>query len=298
MHRNDRKDSSTPHKTQLSGAGLCHDILSFFTTPPSATPGALAFDLPFLECLRDACGAEAASIWRLDSKSRLELVLSTDITAPADIAKVKTIGLTRGMGVSGQAVLHRRTLGFSKEGDRILHDGQMDKALGRTTFSMVSSPIVWGTRTVYGVVNVVNVSDIMPLEGLKEVTEIAARLYAEALLCSGKYDAPDHAEVAGRYPFLVYSPDGPYADVVAQCELYAQSDDPVLLLGETGTGKELFAKVIFNASQRPKPHLAMDCGASVPERVADELFGHVKGAFTGAEKETEGFVGDTGHLRA
>lgn len=63
----------------------------------------------------------------------------------------------------------------------------------------------------------------------------------------------------------------------------AVHDVPVLVLGETGTGKELFAEAIFAASERVgKPFIAVNCGAIAPELANSELFGHVKGAFTGA----------------
>jgi transcriptional regulator with PAS, ATPase and Fis domain len=63
----------------------------------------------------------------------------------------------------------------------------------------------------------------------------------------------------------------------------AAHDVPVLILGETGTGKELFAEAIRAASDRAqKPFIAVNCGAIAPELASSELFGHVKGAFTGA----------------
>ncbi|MFL9925050.1 RNA repair transcriptional activator RtcR family protein [Herbaspirillum lusitanum] len=63
----------------------------------------------------------------------------------------------------------------------------------------------------------------------------------------------------------------------------AAHDVPVLILGETGTGKELFAEAICAASERAeKPFIAVNCGAIAPELANSELFGHVKGAFTGA----------------
>lgn len=64
---------------------------------------------------------------------------------------------------------------------------------------------------------------------------------------------------------------------------------PVLILGDTGTGKELFAEAIHRASERKgKPFVAVNCGAIPKDMVNSELFGHLKGAFTGAVAERPG----------
>src|SRR5690554_1169250 len=74
-----------------------------------------------------------------------------------------------------------------------------------------------------------------------------------------------------------------------ELKLVAQSDLPLLLLGETGVGKELFARFIHQHSQRSsKPMLHINC-AALPESLAEsELFGHVKGAFSGATQDRPG----------
>lgn len=66
-------------------------------------------------------------------------------------------------------------------------------------------------------------------------------------------------------------------------------DVPVLVLGESGTGKELFAEAIHDASRRSdKPFIAVNCGAIPKELANSELFGHIKGAFTGAVAARKG----------
>jgi transcriptional regulator with PAS, ATPase and Fis domain len=69
----------------------------------------------------------------------------------------------------------------------------------------------------------------------------------------------------------------------------AAYDVPVLILGETGTGKELFAEAIHAASRRSEgPYIAVNCGAISPELATSELFGHRKGSFTGAINDHKG----------
>jgi DNA-binding NtrC family response regulator len=69
----------------------------------------------------------------------------------------------------------------------------------------------------------------------------------------------------------------------------APTDIPVLILGDSGTGKELIARSIHNHSKRRKNRLVvMNCAGFAPTILEDELFGHVKGAFTGANNDREG----------
>jgi DNA-binding NtrC family response regulator len=71
----------------------------------------------------------------------------------------------------------------------------------------------------------------------------------------------------------------------------APTDCNVLISGESGTGKELFARYLHNHSQRTRgPFLAINCGAFNEELLANELFGHIKGAFTGAHADKKGLL--------
>jgi len=73
--------------------------------------------------------------------------------------------------------------------------------------------------------------------------------------------------------------------------LLAPTDSPVLILGESGTGKELAARAIHNNSKRRNgPFIAVNCGAVSETLFASQLFGHVKGAFTGADRDQKGFI--------
>ncbi len=78
--------------------------------------------------------------------------------------------------------------------------------------------------------------------------------------------------------------------IVAKARLIAPRSVPVLIEGDSGTGKELLARAIHNASiRKEKPFVAVNCGAIPSELIESELFGHEKGAFTGAEKQRIGY---------
>lgn len=78
--------------------------------------------------------------------------------------------------------------------------------------------------------------------------------------------------------------------VMERVELVAHSDVPVLILGETGTGKELVARALHvRGSRHQGPFIRVNCGAIPSELIDSQLFGHEKGSFTGAEQSRQGW---------
>jgi two-component system NtrC family response regulator len=90
-----------------------------------------------------------------------------------------------------------------------------------------------------------------------------------------------------------------FLDLLARAEKFSKFDYPVLIYGETGVGKELFARYIHEHSPRAKaPFLPVNCGALPAGLFESELFGYVRGAFSGALQNTRGLVrsADSGTL--
>jgi transcriptional regulator with GAF, ATPase, and Fis domain len=84
--------------------------------------------------------------------------------------------------------------------------------------------------------------------------------------------------------------DGGLKPVMERVDMVGRSDVPVLILGETGSGKEVIARAIHNRSPRVAgPFLRVNCGAIPPELIDSELFGHEKGSFTGATATRRGW---------
>ncbi len=103
----------------------------------------------------------------------------------------------------------------------------------------------------------------------------------------------EHAEAAEDGPIrhfgLLIGESPAMQTVYEQIEKVARTDSPVLVLGETGTGKELIAEAIHRASGRAGQFVAVNCGSLSRELAGSELFGHEKGSFTGAVRKHLGF---------
>jgi len=134
------------------------------------------------------------------------------------------------------------------------------------------------------------VANIIPIKINNEIVRVVATLHRisqiqkmeqrirEELYLKGHVAENTFEDVIGQSPAI--------AQAKEEAENYAQVDSPLLIYGETGTGKELFAQAIHNTSPRKNnPFLAFNC-AAIPESLLEsELFGYVGGAFTGAKKE-------------
>ncbi|WOX05967.1 sigma-54 interaction domain-containing protein [Microbulbifer pacificus] len=131
-------------------------------------------------------------------------------------------------------------------------------------------------------------------EGVQRV-EIPFEIAAEYLPIAGSVGSRAISELS-----TVTAPaNAAFADIItqnpqmerlkAQAAILAVREVPVLVYGESGTGKELFARAIHNTSSRSaRPFVAVNCGAFPSELIDSILFGHKKGAFTGASADQEG----------
>ncbi|MEL6183524.1 MAG: sigma 54-interacting transcriptional regulator [Myxococcota bacterium] len=119
-----------------------------------------------------------------------------------------------------------------------------------------------------------------------------ARLGPRALLQAGKVQlrfetAPEGSEPERIHGMVVASPA--LRRVFRQVDKYADSPEPVVVLGPSGSGKEGIAAALHSASRRrSRPFVPLNCGALSPALVESELFGHAQGAFTGATTATGG----------
>jgi len=124
----------------------------------------------------------------------------------------------------------------------------------------------------------------VPFEIAAEYVPAADTISTDKLVQLAGLDAP----VDAAFDSIVTQSERMLA-LKAQAQILAAKQIPVLIYGETGTGKELFARAIHNAGPRSAaPFVAVNCGAIVPELIDSTLFGHKKGAFTGAITDRPG----------
>ncbi|GAH60419.1 unnamed protein product, partial [marine sediment metagenome] len=129
-------------------------------------------------------------------------------------------------------------------------------------------PIRINDETVRTVVTFQKVSQVQKIE-----QKIREKLYLKGNVAENTFN-----DIIGQSQI--------FRSLKEEAKNYAQIDSPVLLYGETGTGKELFAQAIHNHSpRRNKSFVAFNCAALPESLLESELFGYVGGAFTGAKKE-------------
>lgn len=128
-------------------------------------------------------------------------------------------------------------------------------------------PIIVEQRTVGAIATFENITKIQEVEG-----HIRKKTHAKGLLAKYKFH-----DILGQSPAI--------QETIRFAQQYSRADSNILLVGETGTGKELFVQSIHNLSSRKdKPFIAVNC-AAIPEHLLEsELFGYAEGAFTGAAK--------------
>ena len=142
------------------------------------------------------------------------------------------------------------------------------KELGDIILSVDYTPVIDNDYTAGVVISFQNITNVQKLEG-----HIRKKLSEKGLYA--KYSFKD----------IIHS-SKIVDDTIKIAKRYAQSSSNIMLVGETGTGKEIFAQSIHNASKRKEgPFVAINCASLTENLLESELFGYVEGAFTGAAKK-------------
>jgi DNA-binding NtrC family response regulator len=241
------------------------------------------------ERLATALRCERATIWLVDAEQG-DLV--------ARVARLPELPALRQPTERGIAGYVART-GEIVRVDDAQRDARFDRSVdlvtGFTTRSMLVAPIRDGASApLRGVVQLLNRLDgaTFDEEDERYVAALGAQLARALALTTLRAAEPLDPGVTLRGPFnRIVGRSAALRAVYERVALAAQTDAQVLLRGETGTGKGLFARAIHvNSARQAGPFVTVDCTTLPAQLVESELFGHERGAFTGADRRVPGKV--------
>ncbi|MFO0761303.1 MAG: sigma-54-dependent Fis family transcriptional regulator [Byssovorax sp.] len=239
------------------------------------------------ERLARALRAERATIWLCDAEH------GDLVTRVAVLPELPALRQPMDRGIAGYVARTGEVVRVDDASSDPRFDPSADKATGYTTRSMLVAPIREDERApTRGVVQILNreggtfdADDEQYLIALGTqlaraltLTTLRAPAGGPGLVLQGPFN-----RIVGRGPAI--------RAVYERVQLAAQTDATVLLRGETGTGKGLFARAIHvNSKRQAKPFVTVDCTTLPAQLVESELFGHERGAFTGADRRVPGKV--------
>ena len=249
--------------------------------------------------------AEAASVLLLDPEKAAFIFESA--TGP-EAKRLVGQQFDATLGIAAQAVKARRAIRVDDVSLSSAFFNGIDAVTGRKTRSLIAAPLIHADRDqgearVLGVVEVLNPNGRTAFNDRDlELLQVFANLTAAAAGNAQAYqnrrrERPDGED--DETPKAVPSQSGRPVQIVGRspalkrmielCKKVALSNATVLLYGETGTGKELAARTIHECSERKGgPFIAINCAALPENLLESELFGHEKGAFTGADRTKPG----------
>ncbi|RKG87942.1 sigma-54-dependent Fis family transcriptional regulator [Corallococcus terminator] len=247
----------------------------------------------FLQTLVDRIAitlqADRGTLWLLDPVRR-EL-----FSRAAHLPEVAQIRVKLGQGVAGYVAEAGEPVHVPDPRGERRFFADIDRMTGYRTISLAAVPLRDAAGGVYGVLQVLNRLGGGPFteDDTQKLTAIAAQV-STALQTTSLYQelqrAKDQPQAPVGYFFnRIIGEAPPLKALYRLVQKAAPTDATVLLRGESGCGKELFARAIHvNGPRRDKPFVKVDCAALPASLIENELFGHEKGAFTGADHRMPG----------
>jgi transcriptional regulator with GAF, ATPase, and Fis domain len=197
--------------------------------------------------------------------------------------------------IGGWIFNHKRSfLSNNIQKDDRFADGLFDKILIQ---SVVGSPLIIEGTIIGALILLFKDPDknLSPdlINSLQNLAAISAPYLRNAQKIREYFelDLPETSLLVKYNNTGLYGKSPRFIELLREVEAAAKCDARILLIGETGTGKELIARAIHNFSTRTKnPFVAIDCGAVPDNLMESEFFGHTKGAFTGAHSDRQGLI--------
>jgi len=232
---------------------------------------------------------EGCSIGLID-----EAAQQVAFTTMAGKAKVSEFRIALGQGIAGWVARTGETVLSNDVSQDPRFFSGVDKQTGFRTQSILCAPLKQRDQII-GVIEALNTTNpegftpadlqlLMAFGGLAATSLTRARTFVSVRNASAALEET----IQGRYRLVIGSSVA-MQEVVRVARTAAATPSTVLLLGESGTGKEVVARSIHRWSPRAEhPFVAVNCTALTPELLESELFGHEKGAFTGAVAQKKG----------
>jgi len=241
------------------------------------------------ERLAQAMFADRATIWLVDAEQ------GDLVTRVALLPELPALRLPLGRGIAGYVARTGEVVRVDDASTDPRFDPTADRATGYTTRSMLVAPIREEARApVRGVVQLLNKQGGTSFDDEDEryLVALASQLARALTMTTLRAADGGNPGLVLQGPFnRIVGRSAPITAVYEKIQLAAQTDATVLLRGETGTGKGLFARAIHvNSRRQARPFVTVDCTTLPAQLVESELFGHERGAFTGADRRVPGKV--------
>ncbi len=237
--------------------------------------------------IANAMRAERATVYLVDASTG-ELR-----SRVADLPEIDEIRLPARTGIAGFVADKGEIVNVADASRDARYFSGVDRETGYTTRTILAAPIRDKQRAIRGVVQVLNKRDgTFTAEDETFLLTLAAQVAQafESTTLRPEHRATRGVNVRGPINHIVGASDA-LRRVYDLVERASAVDATVLLRGATGTGKGLFARAIHaNCGRREAPLVVLDCTTLPSALVESELFGHERGAFTGAERRVEGKV--------
>jgi DNA-binding NtrC family response regulator len=292
-----------PQTSMINRLSLLVDLASLLTRE-------VDFDLLLTsacERVAEALSAERATIWLVDAEQ------GDLVSRVAVLPELPTLRLPLERGIAGWVARTGEPVRIGNAAADSRFDPSVDKATGYTTKAILAVPIrEEGRGPVRGVVQVLNRmtpatqagDDALAVpaadgevaafdeEDERYLVALATQIARAFSLTTLRPAEPSSAGLTLRGPFnRIVGRSDELRAVYERVTLAAQTDATVLLRGETGTGKGLFSRAIHvNSARQTGPFVTVDCTTLPVQLVESELFGHERGAFTGADRRVPGKV--------
>lgn len=251
----------------------------------------------FLELLLKIQNVERGSIW---VKRKNRYVCIESLGGPADIMKGASIGTDQVSIVSW--VMEHADMMIAEADKDPRHFAKFEREMKLKSTLILAFPLILRNGEVYGVVEIIDTSaggdrlnlDKKYLKILRCIVDTASVALSNALYYTKQVERNLEleqilGEIRGKVQIIGQS--RPFLDVMKKVREYARTDFPVLITGESGTGKDLVAMALHNLSSRKDgPFLVENCSAIPDTLLESELFGYRKGAFTGATAHKVGLL--------